>query len=324
MKVLIYGIGVLGSTLLHELCKAGHDVTGVARSKYDQFIKNGIKIRHYYQRTTTIDRPRIVTAVDPDEHFDIVFSVMQAMQQKDVLDALAKVNTSLVVLVGNNLESEQMEQYILEHASSTRSVLFAFQNSGGHRKEDMFVVGRLPVTLFHIGKLHGPVEQKDTKILTDLFTKTSYRLSWIADMYGYYWCHVAEIMPYAYICYGMNYDLKKITRSDVKTIVQASHEAFAFLADSGIAVMPIKEDEYYKPGLKCKLMTAIYWMIAKTSLGEIFVAGHCRYAPAEMKYIDQKFDEFRKTQGYKEMPTWDSLRNKFLQFFDKNSVSQSS
>ena len=163
MKVLIYGIGVLGSTLLHELCKAGHDVTGVARSQYEQFVKNGIKIRHYYQRKTTIDRPRIIKAVSPDEHFDIVFSVMQATQQKGVLDALATVNTSLVVLVGNNLESEQMEQYILEHAVSPRSVLFAFQDSGGHRKDDMFVIGRLPVTLFNAGKLHGKAKPNDRK-----------------------------------------------------------------------------------------------------------------------------------------------------------------
>ena len=205
MKVLIYGIGVLGSTLLHELCKAGHDVTGVARSQYDQFIKNGVKIRHYYQRKTTIDHPRIIKSVDPNEQFDIVFSVMQATQQKGVLDALATVNTSLVVLVGNNLESEQMEQYIQEHAVSPRSVLFGFQDSGGHRKDDMFVVGRLPVTLLNVGKLHSSVEHKDIKTLSDLFDHTSYKLRWISDMYGYYWCHIAEIMPYAYICYGMNY-----------------------------------------------------------------------------------------------------------------------
>ena len=113
----------------------------------------------------------------------------------------------------------------------------------------------------------------------------------------------------------MNYELKKITRKDVKQIVQASREAFTFLEESGIAVMPPKENDYYMPGIKCKLMSALYWIMAKTSLGEIFVAGHCRYAPAEMKYIDQKFDEFRKTHGNKEMPVWDELRKGFLCFF---------
>ncbi|MBQ1924533.1 MAG: ketopantoate reductase family protein [Proteobacteria bacterium] len=312
MKVLIYGVGVLGATLLHELCKTGHEVTGVARSQYDQFVNHGVKIRHYYQRKTTIDHPHIVKSVASDDHFDIVFSVMQATQQKGVLDALAAVDTSTVVLVGNNLESEEMEQYILEHAVSPRSVLFGFQDSGGHRKDDMFVVGRLPVTLFNVGKLHGSVDHKDIKLLSDLFGHTSFKLRWISDMYGYYWCHIAEIMPYAYMCYGMNYELKKMTGKDVKKIIQASREAFSFLAESGITVMPPKENDCYMPGIKCKLMSALYWIMAKTSLGEIFIAGHCRYAPAEMKYIDIKFDEFRKNHGNKEMPVWDELRNGFL------------
>lgn len=233
MKVLIYGVGVLGATLLHELCKTGHEVTGVARSQYDQFVNHGVKIRHYYQRKTTIDHPHIVKSVASDDHFDIVFSVMQATQQKGVLDALAAVDTSTVVLVGNNLESEEMEQYILEHAVSPRSVLFGFQDSGGHRKDDMFVVGRLPVTLFNVGKLHGSVDHKDIKLLSDLFGHTSFKLRWISDMYGYYWCHIAEIMPYAYMCYGMNYELKKMTGKDVKKIIQASREAFSFLANPG-------------------------------------------------------------------------------------------
>ena len=117
------------------------------------------------------------------------------------------------------------------------------------------------------------------------------------------------------MCYGMNYELKKITRKDVKQIVQASREAFTFLENSGIAVMPPKENDYYMPGIKCKFMSALYWIMAKTSLGEIFIAGHCRYAAAEMKYIDQKFDEFRKAHGYKEMPVWDELRKGFLCYF---------
>ena len=315
MRVLIYSVGVLGATLLHELCKAGHEVTGVARSQYDQFVNHGVKIRHYYQHKTTIDHPKIVKSAGLNQHYDIVFSVMQATQQKGVLDALATVDTSIVVLVGNNLESEEMEQYIQEHAVSPRSVLFGFQDSGGHRKDDMFVVGRLPVTLFNVGKLHGSVAHKDIKLLSDLFANTSCKLRWISDMYGYYWCHIAEIMPYAYMCYGMNYELKKITRKDVKQIVQASREAFTFLEESRIAVMPPKENDYYMPGIKCKLMSALYWIMAKTSLGEIFIAGHCRYAPAEMKYIDQKFDEFRKAHGYKEMPVWDELRKGFLCYF---------
>ena len=320
MKILIYGIGVLGSTLLHELCMAGHDVTGVARSQYGQFVEHGVKIRHYFQRKTTVDHPRIVRTVDMQEHFDIVFSVMQATQQQGVLDALSSVNSGLVVLVGNNLESEQMERYILEHAVSPRSVLFAFQDSGGHRKDDMFVVGRLPVTLFNVGKLHGAVDHVDAELLRNLFQKTSYRLRWIGDMFGYYWCHVAEIMPYAYVCYARRFALKQLAWKDVRQIVQASHEAFSFLANTGVAVMPPKEDGFYRSGPKSLLMSALYWIMAKTVLGEIFIAGHCRYAPSEMRYIDRMFEEYRQAHGMPDMPVWDCLRAGFLRYFEEASA----
>ena len=65
--------------------------------------------------------------------------------------------------------------------------------------------------------------KKDIKTLSDLFDYTSYKLRWISDMYGYYWCHIAEIMPYAYICYGMNYELKKITRKEHAQVKKMSN-----------------------------------------------------------------------------------------------------
>ena len=77
MKILVYGAGAIGTLLIHYLCKAGNEVTVVARSTYKELKKNGIVIRHYIQKTTTVDHPRIVRKAPADERYDIVFSVMQ-------------------------------------------------------------------------------------------------------------------------------------------------------------------------------------------------------------------------------------------------------
>ena len=55
MRILLYGVGALGSLMAHFLCKAGNDVTIVARSTYDELCKNGLIVEHYLKRKTTID-----------------------------------------------------------------------------------------------------------------------------------------------------------------------------------------------------------------------------------------------------------------------------
>ena len=46
MRILLYGVGALGSLMAHFLCKAGNDVTIVARSTYDELCKNGLIVEH--------------------------------------------------------------------------------------------------------------------------------------------------------------------------------------------------------------------------------------------------------------------------------------
>ena len=76
MRVLVFGVGAIGSLMVHYLCKAGNDVTVVARSTYEELKENGLVIRHYLQRKTTVDHPRVICEAD-NTHYDIVFSVMQ-------------------------------------------------------------------------------------------------------------------------------------------------------------------------------------------------------------------------------------------------------
>ena len=57
MTILVFGVGAIGSLMAHYLCKAGNDVTVVARSTYEELSKNGLVIRHYLQKKTTVDHP---------------------------------------------------------------------------------------------------------------------------------------------------------------------------------------------------------------------------------------------------------------------------
>lgn len=57
MNVLVYGAGVLGSYLAHVLARGGNEVSLLARGKRaEELEKDGLVIRHYFQRKTTVDR----------------------------------------------------------------------------------------------------------------------------------------------------------------------------------------------------------------------------------------------------------------------------
>ena len=43
MTILVFGAGAIGSLMAHYLCKAGNDVTVVARSTYEELRETLIK-----------------------------------------------------------------------------------------------------------------------------------------------------------------------------------------------------------------------------------------------------------------------------------------
>ena len=308
MRILLYGVGALGSLMAHFLCKAGNDVTIVARSTYDELCKNGLIVEHYLKRKTTIDYPKIVKKAENNIKYDIVFSVMQSQQQESVLETLSCLNTDLVVLVGNNMEADKCEQYILEHAVSPRRVVFGFQNSMGHREGGKAVTGGLPVTDTVFGGLHAPANPEDINKIKKALKVSGYRVTEVEDMYAYYMYHVAEIVPYCLMCYKVNYNLKSLKNRDIKRIIQATKECFDYLKSVNIKVMPKGEDGFYEKGIKGFGMYILYMIMAKTYLGQMCIADHSKNGIDELVYLYNKFDEFRMEHPGNSMPTWDGMR----------------
>ena len=308
MKILVFGAGAIGSLMIHYLCKAGNDVTVVARSTYDALKNNGLVMENILQKKTTIDHPNIVREADCTVKYDIVFSVMQAQQQTGVLDTLSKVNTRLLVLVGNDPECEKYESYIREHAVSKRLVLFGFQNSAGHRENGIAYTLVLPVTELVIGGIHSAADPKALAMIKRAFHVKGYKVTPVDDMYAYYLYHIGEIMPYGLMSYKVGHDLKKLRVGDIKLIIKATKECFDFLKSAGIKVMPPKEDDFCNGGIKGFAMFTLYLIMAKTRLGIICVADHCRNAVSEMKYLDEEFEKFRLAHKGTPMPAWDRMR----------------
>lgn len=307
MKVLVYGIGVIGSLTIHELIKAGNDVTGIAReNRKSELEQNGLKIRLGKKEFT--DFPRVLSAYD-GQTYDVTFSIMQNQQQDALLETLSEVHTKYLVLVGNNMESEKMDSILREKSADEKKILFAFQTSGGQRYENYTQVvtfGRLSLTIGHLKKEPEPNEKADFK---KLFCGSKMKLKYEDDMESWYRCHAAFIIPVACLSYIYHCDLRTCTWADAKKYIAAGSEAYGFLESIGTQIRP-KGDEKNTHGFRKFILTFLMWLMFKTKLGEEGVTNHCRNAVSEMQFLDEKFEELRKKNPAFLMTEYDNLRQK--------------
>lgn len=307
MKVLVYGAGVIGCYLAHVLCSAGNDVTLLARGAWkDTLERDGLVIRHSLQRKTTIDHPRIISTVD-EAAYDAVFAVMQHGQMWAALDDLAAVDSPLVTLVGNNLSAPEMEAKIREK-SPGKTILFGFQATGGNREKGKVECARFGSGKMTLGRLYSEASPAEKETIKALFAGTKYQLVWMPDMDGWLKTHMAFILPTVYLCYTVNCDLRKATKTQRKAILEATIEGEQLLKLLGIPILPAGEEESYT-GVRRKVVEAMLFIMAKTKIGELAATDHCRHAVAEMEGLEQAWNELRAQKPDCPMPHWDALRS---------------
>ena len=195
MKILVYGVGVIGSFLIHSLKKSGNDITLVARDAKKEILdQNGLIIHHVFQKKTSTDHLKTVTAA-PKDHFDLVISAMQGQQQIALLPTLAEIDAELFVLVGNNLKAEETKELFYELRkecfpgtdSKGVSLLFAFQGTAGVWEDGQVECVHLGHGSMSVGGLHRKPDRREKKLLTRAFSGSGYQLRWVDDMQGWLW-----------------------------------------------------------------------------------------------------------------------------------------
>lgn len=306
MKVLVYGAGVIGSYLTHVLCAAGNQVTLLARGAWRETLeRDGLTITHHLQKRTTHDRPRVIGALD-GRRCDLVFAVMQYQQMFPILDGLAQVDSPVVVLVGNNMAAGEMESYIQTHSAAPKTVLFGFQGTGGRREADRAICVRFGNAGMAIGGLHEEQSAAEKRAVISAFSGTGYRLAWAADMDAWYKCHLAFILPMAYLSYTLDCDLRQATGKQIKAGLQAVREGYGLLRDLGYPILPEGTIEKLH-GIQGGLSYILLRIMAKTAIGELAAANHCRCAVTELEALDKDFAALRAQIPGLAMPNWDAL-----------------
>lgn len=309
MKVLVYGAGVIGSYLAHVLCEAKNDVTILARGSRKQTLEEkGLAIHHYLQRKDTVNRPKVVDVLEAGTHYDIVFAVMQFQQMQAILPDLAAADTPLVCLVGNNMAAPEMERAILRNSAVSKTVLFGFQGTGGRREDGRVICVRMGPGSLTCGTLHGEPDGETKALLQNVFAGQMYDLAYMPDMDAWYRCHLAFILPIAYLCYQVDCDLRKSTCRQRRQLMNAVAEGYQLLRSLGTPILPQGDDRYFEPGVRRMAMQAMLWAMTKTAIGQLAASDHCRHAVSEMAALDSAFIKLRELRPRLPMPNWETLR----------------
>ncbi len=305
MKILIYGAGVIGCELAHVLCKK-NDVTLLSRGKWKEIIdKNGLVIRHYVQRKTTVDRLKTVDTLEPDDMYDLIFVVMQASQLPDVLPVIAKNTSQHIVFVGNNMAAQETAGMAIADSPVEKEIAFGFQGTAGRRENGEVISIHAGVGMT-VGGCNAPLSQAFQVKLSTAFLGTGCRLTWENQMDAWLKCHATCILPMCYVCYITNGRLPKATHRLRKSILDADSEGYSVLQKLGFPILPAGDEKWFS-GPRRPIMAAIFFFIYKTPIGRLSVSDHAMHAVEEMKYLDAGFEELRKEAGVP-ITTWDSLR----------------
>ena len=298
-EILVYGAGVLGCNLARNLFRAGKNVTLLARGDWAEEIrKNGLRIKDKFSPRTSVSHIPVVTELEPEEIYDVIFVVLRYTQLDSALDTLRANQTKNIVFVGNNVQTRALAASLPE-----KNVLFAFALSAGHRESDRVV--SIDLKKITIGQLPGAAS--NAGLIGEIFGGTKYKVVYEPNMEDYLLCHAAFVMPAAFACYKTDGDLKKL-RGDtayLNRLLDANIEGYRAIKNAGHTILP-KADADFESEKYRGICLRFFRLMCATSLGKLCASDHAMNAIDEMSALNRDIKRFFDENGAA-YPVWQEL-----------------
>ena len=299
MKILVLGAGVLGCNLTKNLYCSGKDVTLLARGNWAKEIReNGLRIKNKFSPRMSVSRVPVVTELEPDDFYDVIFVVVRYTQIESIIETLQANKTKNIVFVGNNVRAAEMAARLPE-----KNVMFAFASSAGHRESDH--VASADLRKMTIGQLVGA--QSNEKLIGQIFDGTKYKITYEPNMGDYLLCHAAFVIPAVFACYKTDGNLKKVKKDNayLNRLIDANIEGYRAIKNAGHKILP-KEDNEFEGSAYRKTCFRFFKLMCATSLGKICISDHAMNAVDEMSALNRDLKKFFD-ENSAEYPIWQEL-----------------
>lgn len=305
MRVLVYGAGVLGSYLAHVLVRGGNQVTVLARGKRaEELERDGLVIRHYFQWKTTVDQVRVIRTLEAGDIYDLIFVVMKYSDFPAVLPILADNRSSNIIIVGNNTDARDMQNYLKEHSNTSKNIAFGFQLSAGTRENGQTVCIRVGAGQMVLGGLDGPILFKADLDLA--FANVKYKLTYHDNIDAWLKNHIVPILALNYPVIFHERRMKQIAGDGklLRQIVATMDEGFRVLEAQGYPLVPAGQASFIrKHPVLLRLLLKIYYLLPASRL----VDGSA-YETAALSSVFREW----KNRSNASTPNWDILEEQFL------------
>ena len=297
MKILIYGAGVLGSYLAHELHRGGNEVTILARTeRFNHLITKGLVIEHVRQKIKTVDQVRITDSLMPEDCYDVIFVVMQKSQISDTLPTLTNNTASKkIVFIGNNCEADKTHSTFMRLSESKPMVLFGFLSCAGHRSGSVIYNWHSKKSSILMGAY-----QKDDEFaneMRDIFSGTSLALEIKRDINGWLKYHCALVAP---ICLAIQYEngaSKSLRKSKVLSLaIDAVKESIQMFEQQGF-----QNEAPHNIKLLGWPTNKIQWILSRllsTKTGQFIAVDHALAACDEISMLARELLSYSEENDY--------------------------
>lgn len=289
MKILIYGVGVIGSIFAGKLAKNGLDITVLARGKrYKEIYENGIILKNSLNNKMETIKINVIEALLENNIYDYIIVSVQNNQIEAILPVLAKNKSkNIVFMVNNPLGYDNWIKII-----GYERILIGFPSAGGERQNGVvnYFIGKGFTKLFQsttFGELNGK-KTKRLKTLYAIFKKSGFSPSISNKMDWWQKTHVSVVLPIAKALYryqSNNYELAK-SHKTLKDMVYATRELFSILKSNGVKITPLKLHFYYFPA---NIIGKIWQIIMKTKIAEFAMAKHTIVGKNEIEILEKQF-----------------------------------
>ena len=309
MKILVFGAGVLGCNLARNLFRAKKDVTLLARERWAEEIRtNGLRIKDQFLPRVSVSRVPVVTELNAEDLYDVIFVVMRYTQLNSILDTLRANPSKNIVFVGNNVRAKALAASLPE-----KNVLFAFALSAGHREDDR--VSSIDLKKITIGQLKGAPSNE--ALIHQIFDGTKYKVVYEPNMEDYLLCHAAFVMPAAFACYKTDGNLKKLKGDTayLNRMIDANIEGYRAIRNAGHEILP-KADADFESAAYRKTCLRFFKLMCATSLGKICASDHAMNAVDEMCALNRDLKQFFDETGAA-YPVWQALEHACEHYLDE-------
>ena len=293
MRLLIYGVGVIGSFYTVLFANAGYDVSIYARGERLEKLRTK-GLLYLENKNIKKTKVKLCSKLLDEDIYDFIFLTVRGNQLKEALQELSTNNSKCIVTMVNTV----FEYRELEKITGKGRILPAFPGAGGGITDGILDASLTPrfIQPTTFGEISGTKTER-SKHLSQILKKSKIPYQEVKNMHIWQLCHLGMVLPIADAYYEASC-AKKVgfEKHIMKRTAKRLKRNFKFLKKDLGELSPWKLNIFIV--LPVKILAFALRFLFNSRFGYMFMYRHSMKAKDEMirlhrefyGYVSERFD----------------------------------